>query len=197
MPPSPIDLAAEKAALRRELLALRRSFSPWERERWNDDLCQAVGASDAFALCELLLCYCPVRGEADPLPLARLALRLGKRVAFPVSHVEDCTLSFHAVGSLDELTTGAYGIPEPPVSSAPITDFSQALCLVPALSFDRDGYRLGYGKGYYDRFLSRFDGVSVGVVYSPCLRDRLPRNGTDLAVDRIFTEKGELLPHEA
>lgn len=196
MPQSPTDVQTDKKRLRTKILDRRRAIPEEEKRQLDEALCEALLRLPEFETCRLLLCYYPVRGEIDLLPLARHAWALGKQVAFPVSHTEDCTLTFHKVGSLDELVAGAYGIPEPRESVPHATDFTDALCLVPALSFDRDGYRLGYGKGYYDRFLSEFHGRSVGLVYSRFLRDRLPRNETDHAVDRILTEKGEPLPHE-
>ena len=162
----------------------------------DNTLRQTVLSLPEFGACRRLLCYAPTRGEIDLLPLAEQALALGKEVAFPISHPEDCTLTFHTVKNLDELTAGVYGILEPPADAPQLKNSTDALCLVPALSFDREGYRLGYGKGYYDRFLATFRGSCVGLVYSVCLWDRLPRNDTDRAVQRIFTEKGEIVPHE-
>lgn len=189
---SPIDPFAEKKELRRQILEERRALPPEEKRALDASLCVALTSLPEWENCRLLLCYSPVRGEIDLLPIARQALLCGKQVAFPISHTDRYALSFHPVESLDELTAGAYGIPEPPASREAITDFSGALCLVPALAFDRDGYRLGYGKGYYDRFLSEFCGISLGLVYTRFLRDRLPRAETDRAVNRILTEKGAL-----
>ena len=196
MQPSPIDVSADKVCLRKEALALRASLSKEERDAHNGRICEAILQSDAFGACRTLLCYYPVRGEIDLTPVAEQALALGKQVAFPISHTEPLTLTFHLVCSLQELTEGAYRIPEPDGTAPAITDFTDTLCLVPALAFDRDGFRLGYGKGYYDRFLADFCGVAVGAVYTACLCDRLPRHDTDQYVDRIVTEKGEILPHE-
>ena len=196
MQPSQIDVAADKARLRKEALALRASLSAEERSEWNGRICDTILRSDAFLSCRTLLCYSPVRGEIDLTPVVEQALSMGKQVAFPVSHTENYTLTFHPVHSLQELRTGAYQIPEPNGTIPAIADFSDALCLVPALAFDRDGFRLGYGKGYYDRFLAVFGGHAVGAVYTACLWDRLPRHDTDRSVDQIFTEKGDILPYE-
>lgn len=196
MPLLPTDPVTEKKELRAHFLNLRRALSPEEKQQMDRALCDTVVALPEFDACRLLLCYTPTRGEIDLLPLAKQALTFGKAVAFPISHPDDCTLTFHIVRSLDDLRAGTYGILEPPSDAPRIETAPDTICLVPALSFDRTGYRLGYGKGYYDRFLPTFQGISVGLIYSACLCRRLPRNETDRPVHRIFTEKGELLPNE-
>ena len=196
MPLLPTDLITEKKQLRAHFLKIRQTRSPEQKEQIDRALRDAVTALPEFRACTRLLCYAPTRGEIDLMPLAKQALAMGKEVAFPISHPEDCTLTFHTVKSLDELVSGTYKIPEPPSHAPQIQSTPDTLCLVPALSFDREGYRLGYGKGYYDRFLPTFQGICVGLIDSECLSERLPRNDTDRCVHRIFTEKGELLPNE-
>lgn len=197
MPLSLTDPVIEKKRLRAKYLELRGALSLKEKQRMDEKLRQTVLALPEFQSCRCLLCYAPTRGEIDLLPLARQALSMGKKVAFPISHPEDCTLTFHTVKNLDELVTGTYGIPEPPSSAPQSPNTPDTLCIVPALSFDREGYRLGYGKGYYDRFLPNFRGTAVGLIDSVFLCDRLPRNDTDRCVHRIITEKGELLLNES
>jgi len=69
-----------------------------------------------------------------------------------------------------------------------LTQYNNSVCIVPGLSFDYDGFRLGYGKGYYDRFLSGFDGDSIGLCYGECVCKRLPHGRYDRAVDVLVTE---------
>lgn len=161
-----------------------------ERAAASDKIARHVIESDSFLGARLLLCYYPVRGEVDPLPIARAAWKLGKQVAFVRSRPEDCTLTFCTVSSLDELTVGAYRIPEPPVNAPILKNFDGALCVVPALAYDRRGFRIGYGKGYYDRFLSAFLGDTIGLCYARLLQDAIPTDAHDRAVGEIFTEEG-------
>lgn len=181
----------QKQALRRQYRALRASFSETERAVWNSALANRLFSLLAYGVAKVLLLYYPVKEEPDLLPIARRALADGKRIAFPISMETDCTLRFGCVNSPEELIPGAYGIPEPP-HNAPLlgkNDFSHSLCLVPGLIFDEKGFRLGYGKGYYDRFLAEFDGVCVGLVYHSLLVPSLPVEETDQAVQLIITEK--------
>ena len=185
--------AEQKQALRRELLALRSQRNEAERAACSATIARHVIESDCFENARVILCYAPVRGEVDPRPIATAAWALGKTVAFVRSNPEDCTLTFCTLSSLDELTTGAYRIPEPPADAPILKNFDGALCVVPALAFDRRGFRLGYGKGYYDRFLADFEGSAIGLCYSRLLQDALPTDPHDRAVGAIFTEKGEEL----
>ncbi|MBQ8410261.1 MAG: 5-formyltetrahydrofolate cyclo-ligase, partial [Ruminiclostridium sp.] len=70
-----------------------------------------------------------------------------------------------------------------------ITDFKETVCITPALSFDNDGYRLGYGGGFYDRFFEKFDGISVGICYDSFIGS-VPKEEYDRSVDILVTESG-------
>ena len=98
-------------------------------------------------------------------------------------------MDFYYIESLSELSLGSYEIREPdPEKSEKVKDFSNCVCLVPALAYDKNGYRLGYGKGYYDRFIKKFIIISVGLCYNEFLSDGLPVEKHDEAVDCIATE---------
>lgn len=70
-----------------------------------------------------------------------------------------------------------------------LVNLNEGLCIIPALTFDEQGYRLGFGKGYYDRFLSRFKGDTAGICYECCISNRLPRGRFDRCADVVVTEK--------
>ena len=109
-------------------------------------------------------------------------------------------MSYRAVSSLDELSPAAYGIPEPPEDAPvydPAKDSGSAICFVPGLVYDRMGYRVGYGKGFYDRYLSAFSGCKIGVVYSDYILKSVPRGRFDVKVDILLTEKGVKMTSEA
>ncbi len=125
------------------------------------------------------------------MPLAEDMLRRGKKVGFPISHPQTRTLTFHSVTDLSAMERGVYGIPEPSPSGELLNQAKESLCLVPALAADRHGFRLGYGGGYYDRFLTEFLGDSLLPLYHCLITDSLPTDPTDHAVAYILTEKGE------
>ena len=98
---------------------------------------------------------------------------------------------FHKVTALSDLNAGYFGVrePEPTLAIIEKKDMGKdTLCLVPALSYDKRGYRLGYGKGYYDRFLEGFSGICVGITFDRCLAEKLPADAHDKKTDYIITE---------
>ena len=169
-----LTVSEQKRSLRTHARALRSSLSKEEKEALDRALCENVARHPLYREASVLLCFFPVRGEPDLLPLARLALREGKLVGFPISHPEDHTMTFRAVKDISELVKGAYGIPEPPEDGEILNHRKDALCLLPGLAFDSHGYRLGYGGGYYDRFLSDFQGRTLAPTYRMLVVDRLP-----------------------
>lgn len=110
-----------------------------------------------------VLTYASTPIEVDTRRLIDYCLEKGIRVALPRSG--DTELSFFYINSVSELSTGRFGIDEPPADDPAEFD-ENTLCVVPALCADGDGYRLGYGRGYYDRFLGGFPGTSVIICYS-------------------------------
>ncbi len=185
-----MDVALEKKETRRLLLKSRLSLSKEEKDAIDEKLCDAIISLNSFERCDTVLLFCSTKNEPDLSRVAKKAKALGKNVAFPISVTESCTLDFRLIGSLGELSLGAYGILEPSTSMPKAFFTPSTLCVVPALAFDRRGYRLGYGKGYYDRFLKDFTGTAIGAISSQFLLDTLPVNETDIAVDMIITETG-------
>ena len=127
--------------------------------------------------------------EVDTFAIIRAAWANGKKVAVPKC-VSNNQLDFYYIESMDDLEEGTFGVKEPIAERCQkVTDLSKGLCIVPGLSFDAEGYRLGYGKGYYDRFLSKFGGDTVGLCYSNCIKWKLPHGKYDRAVDVIVTDR--------
>ncbi|MBR2346434.1 MAG: 5-formyltetrahydrofolate cyclo-ligase [Clostridia bacterium] len=181
---------ADKQKARLELAKIRADI--YDKQKYSELLCNGIEALKEYKDADVILLYFPTRSEPDISPLADIARRDGKKIAFPISVTKDCTLDFRLVSSLDELETGAYGIREPRADAKRATLSGRTLCIVPALAVDADGYRLGYGKGYYDRFLSAFKGNTVVAIHSSLVCERLPRNDTDIPVKTIITETGAI-----
>lgn len=187
------DLRASKKELRVKFTAVRRAISKSRRAALDEAIRNNLFASDVYRRAKTLLIYDAVNLEIVTRPIVERALSDGIAVAYPRCERENHTMTFH-FAKPSELSPGAYGICEPP-GDAPAFDPSascgdQTLCIVPALVYDRDGYRLGYGGGYYDRFLPHFRGVTAGMIYDELLTARLPRGKFDRAVSLIITESG-------
>lgn len=168
---------------------IRSSISLEERQRKSEAVIRSVSALSEFDYCDTLFLYSPIKSELNVLPLFDLAKQRGIRVAFPISIKESSTLDFRYVSSFDELSLGAYNILEPEAKAKKAIFSKHSICIVPALAFDKSGNRLGYGKGFYDRFLKQFTGLSVGVTFSELLCDALPADGYDIPVNVIITDK--------
>ena len=181
---------ADKKKARLELAKIRADI--YDKQKYSDLLCNGIEALKEYKDADVILLYFPTRSEPDISPLADIARRDGKKIAFPISITKDCTLDFRFISSPDELEIGAYGIREPRADAERATLSDRTLCIVPALAVDTDGYRLGYGKGYYDRFLSTFEGNAVVAIHSSLVCERLPRNDTDIPIKTIITETGAI-----
>lgn len=190
-----MKIKSEKNKLRAEYKIKRANIPSDEKTLLDKKICERFLSLASFRFADTLLMYHPLDGEVNVTPIAEAALKLGKRVAYPKCKTRAHTMDFYFVESLAELKSGAYGIYEPDESN-PIYNIKDknihcgTICLIPALLYDKSGYRIGYGKGFYDRYLSHFKGVKAGIAYSDFIVDNLPRGRYDLAVDYILSERG-------
>lgn len=178
----------EKNELRALLLAKRRAIDEGTKGERDRRLCEVIRESAVFRETELLFAYDPLSHEIDIMPLLRLCLAEGRRLALPRT-LPRGVMHFHLVRSLDELTVGRMGIREPDANAEPVLPEEGTLILVPALAYDRQGYRIGYGGGYYDRYLRTHPARTLGVTYEDFLLDRIPREPHDLSVFEVATER--------
>ena len=185
---------ASKAEARAHFKEIRASLTPDERRQLDERLCASL--ADTLDGEQTVLMFYPAKGEPDILPIASRLISQGVRVAFPISLPDTCELDFRYVDSLDDMSIGTYGIHEPPRSAQGVSFPCECVCVVPGLAFDMHGMRIGYGKGYYDRFLAANKTRSIGVAYSVCTCRSLPVNNNDICVDTIITEKGVLRADE-
>ena len=183
------DKFNSKAEARAYFSKLRSSIRDDVRKEKSVAVRSSVLSLPEFSECDSLFLYAPIKSEADVFPLFHEAVKRGVRVAFPISIKESFTLDFRFVGSPDDLIRGAYGIREPRPELPKATFTERSICVVPALAFDESGNRLGYGKGFYDRFLKSFDGLKIGVTFSELKCRRLPIDVSDVPVDIIITDK--------
>ena len=152
-------------------------------------ICECFLNSQLYKDSQTLLCYAALKDEINTDRIIEKALEDGKRVALPRCSDLNGNMDFYYIKSLSDLAVGAFGIREPdPDICEKVRSFADCVCLVPALVFDESGYRLGYGKGFYDRFIKKFIFISVGLCYNEFLKDTLPVEEHDEAVDYIATE---------
>ncbi len=148
-------------------------------------------STEVYRRCKMLLTYVSTAIEVDTKGLINTALKDGKAVIVPKCVDGTREMKFYEIHSLDDLEVCAFGVLEPiPEKCREITYFENAVCIVPGLAFDLCGYRLGYGKGYYDRFLSAHGELyNIGICYCGCTVNRLEHGRFDVPVNMLITEK--------
>lgn len=190
-----MDTAAlEKQRLREERLAAREALSEQERSVLDDRITQKLLATSEYAEATTVLTYVSVSSEVSTRMFIECALRDGKTVAVPRCLPGHC-LEFVAIASLEQLVAAPFNLLEPAKELPALTEDQKnnSICIVPVLLVDTKGYRLGYGAGFYDRFLSTYPGKKICLAYQQNLsRTMLPHTAFDVAVDVVITESDVL-----
>ena len=188
------EIRKHKIEIRKQHLERRTAISEDTRAVRDAKICKNILASAAYRYADIILLYYPVKAEVNVLPVMEAALAAGKKVAFPRCQAQDHSMVFHYTTGTADFESGAYGLKEP-LASLPAFDPAEAehknvLCIVPAVVYDRRGYRVGYGGGYYDRFFGKFKPASVGVVYEEFILRSVPHGRFDISVDVVVSERG-------
>lgn len=192
------DIRIIKGELRTRFKTLRREMDSQVKAEKDAAILKRLLELPEYKAATLVLTYVSTAIEVDTLELIRRALAEGKRVAVPYCIPGKIDMLFCEIFSLDDLTPGSFGVLEPDPEKQPVLrEFSDSVCVLPGLGFDLEGYRLGYGKGYYDRFLSKYPGTNLGVCYNVCLKPLLPHGRYDRMVDVLVTEKFVKRPRAA
>lgn len=131
-----------------------------------------------------LLIYISINSEVDTIKIINYFLNT-KNIAVP--KVIDNNMYFCYVTNLNDLTPGKYNIPEPTNENI-VTDFDNAICIVPGICYDKKNYRVGYGKGYYDRFLSKNKIKTIGLCYKECMIEKIDNDKYDYKIDEVITD---------
>lgn len=179
-----------KAAVRSAAQAARRALSPEAVAAGSRAIHERLSALAAYREAGTLLCYVASKdNEVETLPLIAAAIAAGREVLVPVMQ-PGRTLGWSRLGRVEDLVPNRWGILEPTTSARvwaePPVD---AVCVVPGVAFRRDGYRVGYGGGYYDRFMSVFIGKGFGLSFSCQLNDTWTPDNFDRPVDFVVTEE--------
>lgn len=185
------DIREYKSSLRAKYKKYRLDMPEDVKKSYDEKIFSKVKNLSAYKNCKTLLAYVSTAIEVDTIMLIKQALADGKTVALPRCVVGTRDMVFYVIKSLKDLEKGSFSVPEPiPEKCRKLTDFSNAFCIVPALVYDSSGFRLGYGKGYYDRFLSAHKGMYlVGIGYCGCTVTKLVHGRFDVPVDLLVTEK--------
>ena len=173
-----------KQELRKAIRTRKRAMTEEEIERRSRSLCQKFLESDAYRACRTLYGYLPYNQEVRTLPILAQALADGKQVAVPKVYGDD--MKFIVLTDLSQVSKGYAGIPEP-IADAPVAEDETALVLMPGLAFDPQGHRIGYGGGFYDKFLSREPNhPTLALCYEFQMVEHLETEEFDIPVDTVI-----------
>lgn len=184
-----------KAELRQELDRRRRALSPsaWERAA---ALAQTALLETAWwAAAGTVMLYQPIGREMPVDRLVAAALAAGKRLALPRCERRGIMHARLWDGSMASLERSRFGILEPLASAPVVEPAALELVVIPGVGFDQEGYRLGWGGGFYDRYLPGVRGAKVGVAFGVQMVERLPREAHDVRLDGVVTEAGLIQLH--
>jgi 5-formyltetrahydrofolate cyclo-ligase len=179
----------EKNRTRQILRERKAALSPAERLEKSRRICRHVTALIADG--ETVMAYTSKELEVNTAPLIDTLLRRKNPVVVPIIVKEDVSLRLSYIRNRSVLVPSTFGVPEPIGSEIPARADDITTILLPMLGFDRTGARIGYGAGYYDRFLEKNPGLrKIGIAFACQEIDRLPVDENDIRMDCIITEDG-------
>ena len=177
----------DKKALRKEIGAKKRAMTPEQIETASAQLTEKLFADPLYQQCRSLYAYLSYNQEVRTDAIIRRAIADGKRVAVPKVYGD--IMKFLWLDDPDAVAPGAYDIPEP-IADEPEARDPEALVLMPGLAFDPQGHRLGYGGGFYDRYLAEEPGHKlIALCYSFQMMEHLDTESHDIPVDRVLVSE--------
>ena len=181
-----------KEKLRREMRARLREMDPATHAEASLVICQVAANLPAFLKSRCVALFAPLPSEPDIHPLIEEAWAQGKRVVLPlmIKHGSSPELDWHEVTSWDHVVIlGPFGLREPDPLRCPRVSQVELDCVfVPGMAFDEEGFRLGRGGGFYDRFLSTATMPSIGLFFQRQKVERVPREAHDQRLRSVITE---------
>ncbi len=174
----------DKKELRSTIRSRKRAMTEEEIVSRSQALGELFAASEAYRNARTIYGYMPYNQEVRTVPMLEQALRDGKRVAVPKCYGDE--MKFIYMEDLSQVEKGYAGIPEP-IADGPIADDETALVLMPGLAFDPEGHRIGYGGGFYDKFLAAEPNhPTLALCYEFQMLPRLETEAHDIPVDYVL-----------
>lgn len=179
-----------KMTLRSKYRGYRETLDKEKKRLMDEKILKKIMILNVYKYADIVFTYVSKDIEVDTYRLMEESWQNGKKVAVPKCKPEAKAMDFYIIKSFDDLEKCTFGLLEPIASRCEkITDFSSRnVCIVPGFCFDNEGFRLGYGYGYYDRFLQNFKGTAVGICYSDSIIRRLPHGRFDRPIDILLTD---------
>ncbi|SEQ18988.1 5-formyltetrahydrofolate cyclo-ligase [Virgibacillus subterraneus] len=183
----------DKSELRKNAISMLKGFSEEERKNIEEKLTQNVVNSDFWKQSAVVGVTISNGFEWNTKPIIETAWNEGKSICVPKCRPKDRKLEFYKINTYEQLEVVYYNLLEPiPEKTEKIDKRMIELLIVPGLLFDGNGFRIGFGGGYYDRFLSDFPNKRISIASNEQIVEGLPAEPFDIPVDRIITESGFL-----
>ena len=179
-----MSVSIEKAALRKHLLEKRDATSAELRDIASEKIHENLKKNSSFVNAQNIACYFPIGSEVDTHDIMLDVLEQGKSLLLP--KIIGDNIEFHIVSNLEKLVKGRFEIMEPKDSCERTKKID--CVLIPTVGVSKSGVRLGYGHGYYDRFLSSTDAMKISLTYSKQIVKSIPSDSHDIKIDWIVTE---------
>jgi len=184
-----MSVSDQKSELRARMLKLRKSIDEEDWETRSETIINELKKIPEFIASDVIHCFVSMndRKEVNTHSLLNDLISSGKKVIVPVTDFETGELKHSELKSFQDLKENKWGVLEPDEIHPPTKEMD--MILVPLLVVDKDFNRLGYGKGFYDRFLKKENAVKVGLLFDDFLIDQIPVENFDEKLDILITEK--------
>ncbi len=178
-----------KNIIRNNIKQIRKNITETDVKKLSYMASEVFLESDVYKNSKTIMCYMPLKGEADTSYMIEKAFLDGKNVAVPVTHPVTLDIVPYYITENTEYKKGSFSVTEP-VGGIVAKKEDIDTVIVPGVAFDKNGARLGFGKGCYDRFLSDYKGIKVGFSLGFQIYDEIPSQEHDVKMDYIVSEKG-------
>lgn len=179
-----------KEQIRRDFKTRRRTLSCEHVKINSDKICENFLDSDIYKNCQNILAYSTIQNEVDLSQIINQALLDNKNLFLP--RVEGDSMNFFRINNTDKLQIGSYNILEPQNGTV-YQDSTNSIMLVPGIAFSTQGARIGFGKGFYDKYLSQHNSIfKIGIAYDWQITKSWVTNEFDINMNMIITEKREV-----
>lgn len=183
-----------KSQLRKLAFKIRLSMTEDQVFEESEEIARRLFNSDIYKSAKRVFSYYSINNEVDTRDINRIILKDKKKLALPVC-IDDYNLEFHQIDDLTQVERGVLNIPIPKKKNK-IVPQSYDIMLMPGILFSKTGYRIGYGKGYYDRYLSDKKIFKIGLTYDNLLIDDINHSEFDVKADYIITQTRNFFPEE-
>jgi len=179
----------EKRLIRKEVISRRDALSIETRKAKDENIRRRLLTLPEFTKARAILFYASFRSEVDTMQLLQRSLLEGKTVVLPRVDTSSTSLVLYSIRSMEDLAPGCNGILEPLLNEdRSLNDAGIDLMIIPGVAFDEHCNRLGYGKGFYDRLLSRKNAPAVALAYEEQILESIPADAHDIKMDKIITD---------